>query len=189
MDFCTTYLLWIRLVSIIIFQTLNFNFSRNQILIKKQQYFIVSASSDKPAAKFDKTVFKEQLKRSVLLDINSHVDDGPEISIADGYKTNLGHLNKRLKANGRDAIYTACTIGHGLTELKKLYGGNKKLLIFATKDLFSVSYVYFFIDLCDFATTYYSVLHISLPLSTVRNKLKLIKEIVKTRTSGREATK
>ena len=104
---------------------------------------MVSASSDKPAAKFDRTVFKEQLKRSVLLDINYHVDDAPEISTADGYKTHLGYLNKRLKANGRDAIYTACTIGHSLIELKKLYGGNKKLLICATKDLFSISYVYF----------------------------------------------
>ena len=128
---------------------------------------MVSASSDKPVAKFDRTALKEQLKRSVLLDINCHVDDAPEISTANGYKTHLSHLNKRLKA-----------IGHGLTELKKLYGGNKKLLICATKVLFSVSYVYFFIDLCDFATTYYSVSHISLPLSTVRNKFKLIKEIV-----------
>ena len=94
---------------------------------------MVSASSDKPAAKFDRTVFKEQLKRIALLDINCHVDDAPEISTADGYKTHLGHLNKRLKANGRDAIYIACTIGHSLTELKKRYGGNKKLLICATK--------------------------------------------------------
>ena len=138
---------------------------------------MVSASSDKPAAKFDRIVFKEQLKRSVLLDINCHVDDAPEISTADGYKTHLGHLNKRLNANGRDAIYTACTIGHGLTKLKNLYGRNKKRLICATKDLFSVSYVYFFIDLCDFATTYYSVSHIS--LSTVSNKFKLIKAIVR----------
>ena len=97
---------------------------------------MVSTSSDKPVAKFDRTAFKEQLKRSVLLDINCHVDDAPEISTADGYKTRLGHLNKRLKANGRDAIYTACTIGHSLTALKKLYGGNKKLLICAIKDLF-----------------------------------------------------
>ena len=100
---------------------------------------MVSASSDKPAAKFDRIAFKEQLKRSVLLDINCHVDDA-EISTAHGYKTHLGHLNKRLKSNGRDAIYTACTIGHSLTELKKLYAGNKKLLICATKD-FSISYV------------------------------------------------
>ena len=54
---------------------------------------MVSASSDRPAEKFDRTVFKEQLKRSVLLDINSHVDDAPEITTADGYKTHLGHLN------------------------------------------------------------------------------------------------
>ena len=140
---------------------------------------MVSASSDKPAAKFDRTVFKEQLKRSVLLDINCHDDDAPEISTADGYKTHLGHLNKRLKVNGCDAIYTACTIGHSLTQLKKLYGGNNKLLICATQDLFTISYVYFFIDLCDFATTYYSVPHISLPLSTVHNNFKLIKEIVR----------
>ena len=140
---------------------------------------MISASSDKLDAKFDRTVFKQQLKRSLLLDINCHVDDAPEISTADGYKTHLGHLNKRLKTYGRDAIYTACTIGHSFTELRKLYGGNKKLLICATKDLFSISYVYFFIDLCDFVTTYCSVSHISLSLSTVRNNFKLIKEIVR----------
>ena len=55
-----------------------------------KQYFMVSALSDKPAAKFDRTVFKEQFKRSVLLDINCHVDDAPEISTADGYKTHFG---------------------------------------------------------------------------------------------------
>ena len=79
---------------------------------------MVSASSDKPAAKLDRTAFKEQLKISVLLDTNCHVDDAPEISTADGHQTHLGHLNKRLKANRRDAIYTAFTIGYSLTELK-----------------------------------------------------------------------
>ena len=79
--------------------------------------------------------FKEELKRSVLLDINCQVDDTPECKTADGDKSHLGHLNKRLN-NGRDAIYTACIIGQCLTELKKIYRGNKKLLIYATKDLF-----------------------------------------------------
>ena len=51
---------------------------------------MVSASSDKPAAKFDRTEFKEQVKRSVLLDINCHVDDAPEISTADGYRSIWG---------------------------------------------------------------------------------------------------
>ena len=94
-------------------------------------------------------------------------------------KTHLEHLNKRLKSNGCDAIYTTCEIGQCLTELKHIYRGNKKLLICATKDLFTISYVYFFIDLCDLATTYYRVSRISLPLRTVRSKFKLIKEIVR----------
>ena len=104
---------------------------------------MVSASSDKPTNVFDRMAFKEELKRSVLLDINCQVDHTPECKTADGYKARLGHLNKRLKANGRDAIYTTCIIGQSLTELKKIYRGNKKLLIYATKDLFSISYVYF----------------------------------------------
>ena len=87
---------------------------------------MVSASSDKPTVEFDRTAFKDQLKRSVLLDINCQVDDTPECNTADGYKTHLGHLNKRLKSNGRDAIYTACIIGQSLTELKNIYRGNKK---------------------------------------------------------------
>ena len=138
-----------------------------------------SASSDKPNIVFDRMAFKEELKRSVLLDINYHVDDTPECKIADGYKAHLGHLNKRLKSNGRDAIYTARIIGQCLTEIKNIYRGNKKLLICATKDLFSISYVYFFIDLCNLATTYYRLSHISLPLQIVRSKFKLIKEIVR----------
>ena len=60
-----------------------------------------------------------------------------------------------------------------------MYRVNKKLLICATKDLFSISYVYFFIDLCNLATTHDRVSHISLPLQIVRSKFKLIKEIVR----------
>ena len=97
---------------------------------------MVSASSNKPAVEFDRMAFKEELKRSVLLDINCQADDTPESTTADGYKAQLGHLNKRLKSNGRDAIYSACMIGQCLTELKNIYRGNKKLLICATKDLF-----------------------------------------------------
>ena len=88
---------------------------------------MVSASSDKPTIEFDRTAFKDQLKRSILLDINSQVDDTPECKTADVYKMHLGQLNKRLKSNGRDAIYTACIIGQCLTELKNIYRGNKKL--------------------------------------------------------------
>ena len=88
---------------------------------------MVSASSDKPTVAFDRTAFKDQLKRSVLLDINCQVDDTPECQTADGYKTHFGHLNKRLKSNRSDAIYTACIIGQTLTELKNIYCGNKKL--------------------------------------------------------------
>ena len=131
---------------------------------------MVSASSDKPTVEFDRTAFKDQLKRSVLLGINCQVDDTPECKTADDYKTHLGHLNKRLKSNGRDGIYTACIIGQSLTELKNIYRGNKKLFICAMKDLFSMSYVYFFIDLCNLATTYYRVSRISLPLKTVLRK-------------------
>ena len=118
-------------------------------------------------------------KRSLLLNINCQPDDTPESRTADGYKKHSKHLNKRLKSNGCDAIYIACMIGQCLTELKHIYRGNKKLLICATKDLFTIRYVYFFIDLCDLATTYYRVSRISLPLRTVQRKFDLIKEIVR----------
>ena len=129
---------------------------------------MVSASSDKPAIEFDRMALKGELNRSVLLDINCQADDTPESRIADVYKTHLDHRNKRLKSNGCDAIYTASIIGQCLTELKHIYRGNKKLLICATKDLFIISHVYFFIDLCNLATSYYRV----------QRKFKLIKEIV-----------
>ena len=94
---------------------------------------MVSASSDKTAAECDRTAFKDELKRRVLLDINCQVDDTLEFTTN---KAHLKQLNKRPKSNGRDAIYTACIIGHCLTELKNIYRGSKKLLICATKDLF-----------------------------------------------------
>ena len=72
---------------------------------------MVSVSSDKPAAECDRMAFKDEFKRSVFLDINCQFDDTPEVTTADGYKMHLKHLNKRLKSNGRDAVYTACIIG------------------------------------------------------------------------------
>ena len=113
------------------------------------------------------------------MEINCQGDDTPEHRTADGCKTHLEHLNKRLKSNECDAIYTAFMIGLYLTELKHFYRGNKKLLICATKDWITISYVYFFIDLCDLALTYYRVSRISLPIRTVQRKFKLIKEIVR----------
>ena len=140
---------------------------------------MVSASSDKAAVEIGRMEFKDELKRSFLLDINCQADDTPESRTADGYKTHLEHLNNRLKSNRCDANYTACMIGQCLTELKHIYNGNKTLLLSATKHLFTISYVYFFIDLCDIATTCYRVSRISLSLRTVRSKFKLIKEIVR----------
>ena len=67
---------------------------------------MVSASSDQPAAECDRMAFKDELKRSVLLDITCHVNDIPEYTTENGYKAHLKYLNKRLKSNGRDAIYT-----------------------------------------------------------------------------------
>ena len=139
---------------------------------------MISASSNKPALEIDRTPFKDELKRSVLLDINCQTDDTPESRTADGYNIHLDHLDKRLKSNGCQALYTACMIGQFLSELKQIYHGNKKLLIYASKHLFTISYVYFFVDLCDLATTCYRVSRISLPLRTVRSKFKLIKEIL-----------
>ena len=82
---------------------------------------MVSASSDKLTVEIGRMAFKGELKRSVLLNINCQADDTPESRTADGYKTHLEHLNKRLKCNGCDAIYTACRIGQCLTELKQIY--------------------------------------------------------------------
>ena len=65
---------------------------------------MVSASSDKPAIEIDRTAFKDELRRSVLLNINCQADDTPESRTADCYKIHLEHINKRLKSNGCDAI-------------------------------------------------------------------------------------
>ena len=73
------------------------------------------------AVDIGRMAFKDELKRSVLLDINCQADDTPEPKTADGYRT---HLNKRLKSNRCDAIYTACMIGQCLTEFKHIYHAN-----------------------------------------------------------------
>ena len=45
---------------------------------------MVSVSSDKPAVEIDRTAFIDELKRSVLLDINCQADDTPESRTPDG---------------------------------------------------------------------------------------------------------
>ena len=60
---------------------------------------MISASSNKPTQEIDRTSFKDELKRSILLDINCQTDDTPESKTADDYKTHLKHLNKRPKSN------------------------------------------------------------------------------------------
>ena len=86
--------------------------------------------------------------------MNEQIDDQPESRNADGYKTHLELLSKRLKNNGRQTVYTACMIGQCLSERKQIYNGNKTLLVHATKHLFTISYVYFFIHLFNLATIY-----------------------------------
>ena len=73
---------------------------------------MVSASSDKPAAECDRMSFKDELKRSVLLDINCQVDDTPVFTTADGYKAHLKHLNKCLKSNGMMQFTLRVSLGN-----------------------------------------------------------------------------
>ena len=124
----------------------------------------------------NKTTFRDELQRSVLRSMNEQIEDQPESRTADGYKIHLELLSKRLKSKGCQTVYTACMIGQCLSEIKQKYQGNKKCFICATKHLFTISYVYFFIYLFNFATTYYRISCISLPLAIVRRKFKLIKE-------------
>ena len=71
---------------------------------KIQQCVTVSASSDKPAIEISRMAFKDELKRSVLLDINCQADDTPESTTADGYRTHLEYLNKRMNSDECDAV-------------------------------------------------------------------------------------
>ena len=116
----------------------------------------------------NKTTIRDELQRSVLLSINDQIDDQLESKTAYGYKTHLELLSKRLKSQGRQTVCTACMIGKCLSELKQKYQGNKKVFIFGTKHLFTISYVYFFIDLFNFAKIYYRNSCISLMLAVVR---------------------
>ena len=64
------------------------------------------------------------LQQSVLLRTKEQIEDQPKTRTADGYKTHLELLSKRLKSNGRQTVYTACMIGQCLYELKKIYQRN-----------------------------------------------------------------
>ena len=139
---------------------------------------MVSASTEKIINEINKTTFRDELKRSVLLSMNEQIEDQPESVTAYGYKTHLELLSKRLKSIGRQTVYIACMIEQCLSELKRKYHGNKKLFICATKHFFTISNVYFFIDLFNFATTYYRISRTSLTLAVVRRKFKLVNEIV-----------
>ena len=140
---------------------------------------MLSASTEKKqSVKLTKTTFRDELQRSVLLSMNEQIDDQPESRTANGYKTQIELLRTSLKNNGRQTVYTTCMIGQCLSELTQIYNGNKQLLVQATKHVFTISYVYSFIDLFNLATIYYRISCISLPLAVVRRKFKLIKEIV-----------
>ena len=139
---------------------------------------MVSASTEKSIHKIDKATFADELQQSVVPCMNEQIEDEPESRAVDDYKTHLKLLSKRSKSKGRQTVYTACMIGQCLSELKQKYQRNKQLYTCATKHLFIISYVYFCIDLFNFATTYYRISCISLPLALVRRKFKLIKEIV-----------
>ena len=63
-----------------------------------------------------KSILRDELQWSVLLRINEQIEDQPESSTADGYKTHTELLRKRLKFIGRQTVYTACMTGHCLSE-------------------------------------------------------------------------
>ena len=62
---------------------------------------MVSASTQKTINEINKTIFRNELQRSVLLSMNAHIEDQTESKTADGYKTQLELLIKHLKCKGR----------------------------------------------------------------------------------------
>ena len=73
-----------------------------------------------------KSTFRDELQRSVLLRMNEQIEDQPESSTADGYKTHIELLSKRLTFIGRQTVYTDCMTGHCLSVLKQIYRRNTK---------------------------------------------------------------
>ena len=62
------------------------------------QCVTVSASTEKPIHEFNKATFRDELQRSVLLSMNEHIEDQPELRTADGYKTHLELLSKSFES-------------------------------------------------------------------------------------------
>ena len=86
----------------------------------------------KTIREINKTTFRDELQRSVLLSMSEQIEDQHESRTKKSNKTHLELLSKRLKSNNSQTDYTACMIGQCLSELKQIYHGNKKLLICAT---------------------------------------------------------
>ena len=70
---------------------------------------MVSASTEN--LQNDKATVRDELERSVFVRMNEQIEDQLESRTADGYKTHLELLSKRLKSNDRHTVYTVCMIG------------------------------------------------------------------------------
>ena len=84
------------------------------------QCVMVSASTERPFHEINKATFRDERQRSALLSMNEQIEDQSELRTADGYKTHLELLSKRLKSNDRQTVYTACMIGQCLFESKQI---------------------------------------------------------------------
>ena len=54
-----------------------------------QKCVTVSASTEKPIREINKTMFRDELQRIVLLSMNEQIYDEPESRTENGYKTHL----------------------------------------------------------------------------------------------------
>ena len=58
---------------------------------------MASASTEKTINEMNKTNFRDELQRSVLLSMNEQIEDQPESRTANGYKTHLEFTEQMFK--------------------------------------------------------------------------------------------
>jgi hypothetical protein len=102
--------------------------------------------------------------------------------LIDAYFTKLTQIELRIKHSQADILYYRVQTGGYLNGIKQKCDGTTldfaKLLNYRKVE-YSMSMVYFFIDLYNFAVEFPKIQHCNLSLNFVKSKFKTIKEIIR----------
>jgi len=98
----------------------------------------------------------------------------------------MKNINKSIDVNNCNKMYNYCLIGRNLKELKKSRKG-KEFITFVKNYLpsknYGRSYIYFLIDLYEFASIRKKLMYVTVGINIIRSKFKIVKEMIETEAS------